>query len=303
MFRNEIGRRIPTTYYGYGYKRRGGGSLPDIVYEHGPFDAVITYDAKYCGMYKDFDKLTIPTFCVQVDYLDRNAGHLNKFINKHRFDGVFLRSPYSYRLFEEQQAEGKVNQHSKPHLLLFGADLHNFPEVRLLEDFGNRGVDVASIQSLSSWAYPRRTALVKYLNSLIATNVLIKGTGSRDKLRYLEYLRTLARTKIFVVANGVYRSVTIKYYEAMGCGCLLMVDRPRDHDEYGFIDRENIVFYEGLADLDYKIKFYLGRPEERKRIANNGYHYALKNSMASRVEVIRKAIEEAHHERVYLRRL
>jgi spore maturation protein CgeB len=69
--------------------------------------------------------------------------------------------------------------------------------------------------------------------------------------------------------------VTLRTYEVLACKGFLITDRvPSAEREL----KDCLVFTEGGKDLEDKIRYYLTRPTERERIAQNGYEYVLKNA-------------------------
>jgi spore maturation protein CgeB len=69
--------------------------------------------------------------------------------------------------------------------------------------------------------------------------------------------------------------ITLRTYEVLACKGFLITDIvPSAFDTM----KECMVFTTGGDDLKEKIKYYLNNEEERRRIANNGYKYVLKNA-------------------------
>ena len=76
------------------------------------------------------------------------------------------------------------------------------------------------------------------------------------------------------------RGKPIKYYSSdrlaqlMGNGLLTFVDKRTLFNN--FISNNQIIFYEGINDLSYKLSKYKRDHKERKRIAKNGKEFYLK---------------------------
>ena len=76
------------------------------------------------------------------------------------------------------------------------------------------------------------------------------------------------------------RGKPIKYYSSdrlaqlMGNGLLTFVDKKTLFNN--FISSNQIVFYDGINDLSYKLSKYKRDHKERKRIAKNGKEFYLK---------------------------
>ena len=66
---------------------------------------------------------------------------------------------------------------------------------------------------------------------------------------------------------------TMRNYEIMACGAMLLMKRLRDDSaqKLGFIDRKHLVTFDGPEDLFALIKYYLHNKEERQAIAEAGY--------------------------------
>lgn len=90
-----------------------------------------------------------------------------------------------------------------------------------------------------------------------------------------DYGKELNRSKIFYTCgsrNEAGAPAVLKFFEAPACKTLLLAETNKDMQDLGFIDGENYIactidnFYE-------KTQYYLTHEEERKRIAENGYHF------------------------------
>lgn len=78
--------------------------------------------------------------------------------------------------------------------------------------------------------------------------------------------------------------VTLRTFEVLACRGFLITDRvPSAEREL----ERCVVFTDGGNDLREKILYYLERPEERARIANNGYKYVIRNAtITSRMNIL-----------------
>lgn len=67
-------------------------------------------------------------------------------------------------------------------------------------------------------------------------------------------------------------SLTMRSYEVMACGAMLLMKRLRDNsaENTGFIDRKHLVMFDGPRDLFRLIDYYLKNDKEREEIAENG---------------------------------
>ncbi|MFC1667580.1 glycosyltransferase [Candidatus Omnitrophota bacterium] len=94
---------------------------------------------------------------------------------------------------------------------------------------------------------------------------------------YEEMSRIYSSSKIgfsFAIRGECF---TMRNYEIMACGAMLLTKRLRDDsaEKLGFIDRKHIVIFDGPKDLFNLIDYYLKNREEREAIAENGYRFTL----------------------------
>jgi len=81
--------------------------------------------------------------------------------------------------------------------------------------------------------------------------------------------------------------LTMRSYEIMACGAMLLMNRLRDDsaEKSGFVDRKHLVMFDGPADLFELIDYYLKNKGEREEIAENGYRLTIeKHTYAQRVK-------------------
>lgn len=296
LFRDEIGRHADTTYVGHGHPHSaaslGSSDLPYIIDRLGPFDAVISYDGKYCGMYSGWDAVTIPKICIMVDYFDRNAQHptINPFVCTGGFDLVVLRAPYCEIVFNRSKKHGQIPAKTKSTIIPFGADVHQY---RRPTDQLERDIDVTFIGATLAWAYPARVSVANLVRSMRGRNTLVAGTGSRDRILHRRYVDVLHRSKIFVIANGVYNCVTFKYYEAMICGAVVLAQKPRDAEFYGFKHLTNIVYYDIENGIMSLVNLLLDDTKLLNKIADNAFNFIMHDhTMAHRVQLLLKEIQK-----------
>lgn len=113
------------------------------------------------------------------------------------------------------------------------------------------------------------------------SNKIFVGCIERKKKYYNEvnngYLDQLLRSKIIVTSNPKNHEGDYRLYEALLCGGLVLVDKFIVPVINSFRDREHLVYYSSLEELDKLLEYYLLNEEERERIALNGREYALRN--------------------------
>jgi spore maturation protein CgeB len=65
-------------------------------------------------------------------------------------------------------------------------------------------------------------------------------------------------------------------YEALACRSFLLVDSQKDVKSL-FQDGKHLVIFKNTEDLHQKITYYLNKPDERKKIARQGFEEVVRN--------------------------
>jgi len=70
---------------------------------------------------------------------------------------------------------------------------------------------------------------------------------------------------------------TMRNYEIMSCGAMLLMKRLRDDsaEKLGFKDRKHLVIFDRPKDMFELIEYYLKHKEERESIAENGHRLVI----------------------------
>jgi len=150
--------------------------------------------------------------------------------------------------------------------------------------------------------YPNRWEILKELAEFnmgiwgphwdeIGTDSLRNYNLNNVKLPHTEWLKIYSCAKIVLVIH--YQDGKIpcyqaspKVFEALACGCFVIVDKQKDVLKL-FKDNKHLVVFENLEDLKRKIKFYLDNPIKRKEIAEQGQKEAIKyHNYSRRLEVL-----------------
>ena len=269
QLRNEFSQYCEVVYYGAGFSNKGNTNIAEVVEELGPFDCILTWDQTYCNYFDSIKDIKIPKAVFLVDYVPsvNKANKNDEFMRKHEFDIAFLRSSYCMELFAQRKRRGSIPSNTDPVFLPFGVNTFVYNDKKI-----DRVYDVCAIFSIVSWAYPRRSALVDALQCMAGISLLTAGHGNKGKIVHNSYVEAINKSKVFVNSNGTYKAVLMKYFEVMACRTLLITDKPTDADYMGFVDGENIVFYRNIGEAVKKVRYYLDHPQERERIATNGYN-------------------------------
>ncbi len=108
------------------------------------------------------------------------------------------------------------------------------------------------------------------------------GWEGRGHIKFLIYGK-------MVIQHSRWGEITRRIFEGMACGRMIITDRLHKDTllENLFIDGEDIVLYDDLQDCAEKISYYNQHPEERNRIAANGYEKVMQNhTQIQRVDLI-----------------
>ena len=92
--------------------------------------------------------------------------------------------------------------------------------------------------------------------------------------------------------------LTLRNYEIMACGAMLLMKRLRDDsaERLGFIDKKHLVIFDGPKDLFELLDYYLKNKDERERIAENGYRLAIeKHTYLHRAREIVDIVKDRFH--------
>lgn len=249
-------------FHGEGFPSHEEVNIQKIIDNRGPFDYVFSWGYKYCNMYEPMTNLKIPLVVFMVDYLPRNLKVENAFLNKHRPDICILRSTYSFELFTKCQREGKIPLKTIPLIFPFSVDPHIYRPRNY-----SRLIDICASMSQNSRIYKNRPQVKEICHNFSPPYVV-----STAKIYRHQYAEMLAASKIFVNSNGKRNCMTMKYFEAIASGCLLITDKPNDFEEWQFHEDKNCVLYSDLDELKNKLEYYLKHQEESRKIANNGRH-------------------------------
>lgn len=293
LFRDEIARQHEVIFYGadaFAEQRKDdllyGYHVPDLISEFGEFDAVMVEGPRYAGYFTGMDQVKALKFTRLVDFIPRHIVKYLPFIEKMNFD-VCFGSTIGIAFFKAMP-EGKIKKSIKTILLPFSVDTAVYRKM-----YFKKTTDVAVIGSETSWAYPQRKAMRIMIENLPEPIRTLTG-GARRKSRILhgDYVRAINRTKIFVVANSIYNTVSMKYFECMACGTFLLAEKPREMEDLGFVEGIHMGLFDGVEDLKDKIFYYLAHEAERERIAVTGMeHVRVRHSDEVRVRQMTAGLE------------
>ncbi len=216
-------------------------------------------------------------------------------------------SHFDYVFCGGSEAEGILRKDGVPNAewLPFACDERAYHPVSISSEEAKKvGHDVLFIGSY----YPNRWEILRQLGKF---NVGIFGPGwskadlsgmcnisiHEKNLRFDQQLSLYASAKIIVIIhfqNGetpCYQA-SPKVYEALACKCFVLVDKQKDVFSL-FRSGEHLVGFDSAEDLKAKIRRYLDLPEERARIAGNGYRETLaRHTYRRRIEEMIRKVEK-----------
>ncbi len=122
---------------------------------------------------------------------------------------------------------------------------------------------------------PRRNR-IKTLRLLekIETFNFINGKG-----KFNEEAADFYRNSKVIFNKSNYGEITIRIFEAMACGALLITDKLDEKvglDDL-FQDKKDLVYYHSDKDLINKVSYFLEKPSEREKIALSGFKKVMKD--------------------------
>lgn len=127
-----------------------------------------------------------------------------------------------------------------------------------------RNIDLAFVGRIKSDVYRHRKKLLLKMQSELGMELLRTKTP-------VEYLDILNSIKIFVSADIGFNEHMIKNFEAMACGCLLLVKRqPTEDKKVGFVHMENVVQYDTEEEAIELAGELLKKPDIVLKIAKEG---------------------------------
>ncbi|MBC8432938.1 MAG: glycosyltransferase [Desulfobacterales bacterium] len=225
---------------------------------------------------------------------DLPYGHTFPFIKKAAtyYDRVFCAGTEAIELLKNEGFKDPI-------WLPFGCDSDYHCPVKLNdEEIKTYGKDIVFVGSY----YPNRWNVFKELKEF---NLGIWGPGWEKALRnryenisindgridVSEWVKIYSGAKIVIIIHyqddktPCYQA-SPKVYEALACGCFVLVDRQKDVFAL-FEDKKHLVGFDNVNDLKGKIQYYLANPADRREIADNGRREVLsKHTYRHRIEAI-----------------
>ena len=261
LFAKALGRHHDVIYYGKKYTIDFDSTIPipEIIEQYcQKIDLVLCYlGFSFTGM----DRVTdIPKVHYLGDYGFAGAGIINcegydEYLKFFKYDMVISYNPFVCELLREKKLAPMVRH------LPFGVDTYLFYDRGLPKD-----IDVMANYSRRRSRYPHR----KDVNHLIG-HMGIRYFTSKVPTR--TYIDMMNRSKMLVSSSSLANIMTPKCTETMACGTLLLTDKCIDMESLGYVDGEHLVIYDGMDDLEEKIRYYPKHEDERNEIAKKGMRF------------------------------
>ena len=198
--------------------------------------------------------------------------------------------PKDYKLYIKREMIGQAylpTNNVEP--LIFGAEDRHFtkPNGSHRNLWQNKTDDLVCIMSACD-KRPWRFDIMKSLNDAFARDETVfvgeyregqtldsVDTGDRH---FSGYFKKLLNAKISVDAYGAGEArQTGRFWESLANGCLVMYQPIEPYIwSNTYIDDEDFVIYNDLDELVDKAKYYVGHPEEARKIADRGFTKLLK---------------------------
>jgi len=262
LFRNEIGKQTPVTYYGDGFPNFNCDlNVKQIVEMYCPdVDLIMTYGWRYSKNFEGLGDINIPKVHITVDYVPTaNIPVQNKFFKKNKYDLVFGITVSSYKRLVENKVCSSV------HILPFSADCNIYKPLNL-----SKKNQILAAFTTRTDIYPNRRKIQKVATAT-GFPVITKRT-IQQKL-----IRAINTSKITATSNNIFHSLSMRYTETLACGGFLLADKPDDLDFVGLEDGKHLVLYYDMKDFSEKVKYYMLHDTERKKIEKAGMNFVRNN--------------------------
>ena len=113
---------------------------------------------------------------------------------------------------------------------------------------------------------------INMINYLLDKGIPIQYSYSKEK-----YAEIVSSTKINLNVGITESGYQMRVFEILVMGGLLFTNAVRD--ENLFVDKEHLIYYNDFNHLYELLCYYIDKPEERSRIANNGQQIVLEKHL------------------------
>lgn len=197
------------------------------------------------------------------------------------YDFYFTKDPF---IVNFMQAKMKLNAHYLPEAL--NPRVHQSPHVNRLDLEKSVGIDVVSFGTMYPYRAKMISELIKQGIDVTLFGVPDRRFSSEEISRNFinEYITGNRKAEILfgskIIFNNFHyaeiESSNVKYFEISGIGGFQICDYKPILEEYSKID-VNKYTYKTIDEAIELIKYYLPRPEERHRLADEQMEYFHQN--------------------------
>lgn len=225
-------------------------------------------------------------------------------LNRYKYDGYIF---FSQKLLDLHQSQG-----GKGIFLPFGVDVNEFSPKKIDKNYNFEvsyvGNDIKGEERTSQYLIPaikfkfglfgnwhplKIKWIIKTALRFDFSKIRMAVEAHNDLLGYQKKLSKISRGRIpqekvpvlyssskinlnFTIQECVdWDTITLRTFEVLACKGFLITDRTPSAEK---LLKNCVVFTDGGEDLEEKIKYYLKHPEERAKIAQRGYEYAIKHA-------------------------
>lgn len=266
-FLNDLALTNDVVYYGRGHKGYNQKlTVPNIVKKYGKFDIILTnhlgwQTAPLMWSYK----VNIPHVHLLLDYYYKLPKKHRRF-KRYRFNLLLVRTS------GEMERLKKNNITIKSRLFPFSVDTKVYKKQEVEKIY-----DVITSSSGSKVSTSKSKSLYPYRHKIVN---LVNGTGLKamtEQVIHFDYIKAINQSKIAIISNDFLKSLHMKYTEFLSCGTFVLADKPEDFEICGYKNKEHLVLYKDLQDLEKLIRYYLDHSEEREQIAKQGMEFVRQN--------------------------
>lgn len=253
-------------YYGLGYEGYNPKlTVPEVIKKYGKFDIIFTNHWGWkTRPLKWSYKVDIPHVHLLLDYVPTHKlKRLNRRFKKYRFDLILARTSRAIELLE------KNNINVKSRFFPFSVDTEVYKKQKVQKIYDVITSSSRSEKLTSETKYPHRWDVHNLVNRMDLK-------ARTDLVVHFDYIKAINQSKIAIISNNIYKSLNMKYTEFLSCGTFVLADKPDDFEICGYKNKEHLVLYKDLQDLEKLIRYYLDHSEERERIAKQGMEFVRK---------------------------
>ena len=125
--------------------------------------------------------------------------------------------------------------------------------------------------------YKLKAGTLERLKTKLLDDGLAAEADQQKKQTTDAYYREISASKIAVALRGGGRTASLRYFEIVAMGTMLLSDQPETVIPDDFVNRRHAVFCRSdLRDLEALVFYYLREDAEREAIAAEGYAHLLK---------------------------